>query len=117
MTKQPEPHSLGEYLRQQRERAGLSQRRLAGMTAIHHSYLARLENGELLNPQAEYLQRIANVLGVDVADFFAFLGVRPEVPEMRAYFRRKLGVNADEADVLAQLIEDYQAKQKKGEKE
>ena len=30
---------------------------------------------------------------------------------MRAYFRRKLGVDADEAEVLANLIADYRNSQ------
>lgn len=114
MNTDDEPRTLGEYVRQAREAAGHSQRQLAKLAGVQHTYLARIENGTLASPQPEYLQRIADALGIDVTSLFVFLGVRPKLPEMRSYFRRKLGVNADEAEVLAQLIEDYQTKQDKG---
>lgn len=114
MIKRSEPQSLGEYLKEARERAGLSQRELGKQADVHHSYIARIESGELATPIPEYLQRLADVLEIDVTELLAFLGVKPEMPEPRVYFRRKFGVDADQADILAQLIEDYQAKQEKG---
>lgn len=107
------PTGLGGYVRRERQRAGLSQRQLASQVGMHHSRLARLENGEIgdrLTP--EFLQGIADVLHVDVSKLLKFVGVipRPELPSVRVYFRRKLGVDADEAEVLANLIADYQQK-------
>jgi transcriptional regulator with XRE-family HTH domain len=106
--------SLGEYLRAARERAGYSIRELANRVSVHFSYLARLESGETARPAPDLLQRLAAVLDVDAAELLAYIGVKPELPEPRAYFRRKLGVNAEEADVLARLIEDYQANRRTG---
>jgi transcriptional regulator with XRE-family HTH domain len=120
-TKNAQPENLGDYIRQQREVLGISQRQLATRAKIHHSKIARLENGYTGGrPNPEHLQRIANALGVDVTKLLRYLGVtpRPELPSVRTYFRRKLGVNADQADVLAGLVADYQRNyqepQKKG---
>ena len=85
------PSTLGEYLRASRERAGLSQRKLAGRVGIHNSYLARLENGETANPAADLLQRIADVLEISSTDLLAFIGVKPPegLPELAPYLRAK----------------------------
>jgi transcriptional regulator with XRE-family HTH domain len=77
------PSTLGEYLRAERERAGISQRQLAGRVGIHNSYLARLENGETANPAADLLQRIAEVLEISSADLLAFIGVKPNTTDLR----------------------------------
>lgn len=108
--------TFGDYLRSVRERAGLSLRELAAAVGVSAPYLMRLETGARSKPSPDVLQRLADALGVDAADLFAFFGVRPAatLPSTRTYFRRKLGVNANEADVLAKLIEDYQATKKGG---
>jgi transcriptional regulator with XRE-family HTH domain len=114
--RQEQSTTLGEFIQVRRLAAGLSQRQLAGQAEMHHSVLSRLESGEVAQVAPDILQRLADVLGLDVTDLLRFLGVEPGLPEPRAYFRRKLGVNAKEADVLAQLIEEHQAKTKKGGK-
>jgi transcriptional regulator with XRE-family HTH domain len=106
-----QPESLGGYIRRQRESLCVSQRQLATQAKIHHSKIARLESGAIggpLNP--EHLQRIADALGVDVSKLLKYVGVtpKPELPSVRVYFRRKLGVDAVEAEVLANLVADYQ---------
>jgi transcriptional regulator with XRE-family HTH domain len=108
---------LGEYLRLVREEAGLSVRELGRLTQANHAYLGRLEKGERGEPSADLLQRIADVLKIDASELLSYIGVKPVLPEPRAYFRRKLGVNAEEADVLAHLIEEYQEKRKEGNRE
>src|SRR6266849_639576 len=99
--------TLGAYLRQARESAGLSLRDLENLTGVGRMALSRLENDAVQEPQATDLVKLARALDVDEAALLAYIGVQPTLPEPRMYFRRKLGVNADEADVLAQLIEDY----------
>jgi len=106
--------SLGDYLREARERAGYSIRELAKLVHLHHSYIARLESGETAHPAPDLLNRLAKALKVDAAELWPYIGITHELPEPRAYFRRKLGVNADDAEVLARLVEDFQAKKKEG---
>ncbi len=89
------PSTLGEYLRAERERVGMSQRQLANRVGIHNSYLARLENGETANPAADLLQRIADVLEVSSTDLLAFIGVKPPegLPDLAPYLRAKYRMN------------------------
>lgn len=109
-------HDLGTTIRVIREATGLSLRECAGLADVHYSYLSRLEKGENTHPAPDILQRLADVLNIDASILLSFIGIRPPdtLPPPRVYFRRKLGVNTDEADVLAKLIEDYQAKREEG---
>jgi transcriptional regulator with XRE-family HTH domain len=105
--------SLAAYLRDKREAAGLSQRQLAAMAHVDHSYLAKLESGKIsTRPNPEHLQRLCDALGVDLAEAMALLGIRSSLPEPRVYFRRAYGASADEAEIMAQLIDEYRVKKK-----
>ncbi len=101
------PSTLAEYLRTAREQAGISQRQLASRVGIHHSYLARLESGETANPAAELLQKIADVLEINSADLFAFIGVKPPegLPELAPYLRAKYHLNEAAVHELAEHME------------
>jgi transcriptional regulator with XRE-family HTH domain len=106
-----QPDTLGSFINRERTRLGLSQRQLAAEAKVHHSKIARLESGETNGTlQPAHLQQIANALGVDVTRLLKYRGVtpRPELPSVRTYFRRKLGVNADEAEILANLVAEHQ---------
>jgi transcriptional regulator with XRE-family HTH domain len=86
-----EKPTLAEYLKEARERAGISQRQLANRVGIHHSYLARLESGEHDSPSAELLQNIADILEIGSTDLLGFIGVKPPqgLPELAPYLRAK----------------------------
>jgi transcriptional regulator with XRE-family HTH domain len=115
--RQNKHHTLGTFIAAKRVRMGLSQRQLAAQAGIHHSLIARMERGEIVAGRSpEHMQAIADALEVDVSELLRLVGIKPSLPEPRVYFRRKYGVNAKEADILAGLIEDYQAKQTKGTK-
>lgn len=104
--------ALGSYVRFHREQAGISQEQLAAAIGVNHSYIARIESGKRAKPAADILQRIADTLHIDASELLAFLGVRPSLPEPRVYFRRKYGMGADEADVIARLVEDFESKRR-----
>lgn len=106
----PEPQTLGECLRIERERAGFSQGKLAEAVEVDKSYITLIESGKRAKPAADVLQRIADVLNIDSAKLLAYLGVKQRLPEPRVYFRRKFGINADQADILAQLVEHQMKK-------
>lgn len=101
--------SFGDHVRAEREKAGLSIRALAGKAGISFAYLSTLEKGQYRG-SAELAAKLATALDIDPQPLLTYFDVHASLPEPRAYFRRKLGVDANEADVLAQLIEDYQAK-------
>ena len=107
------PETLGAYIRAAREQANISQGQLATAIKVNPSYIARIESGERAKPAADVLQRIADALGIDSGELLAFLGVRVNLPEPQAYFRRKYGMSADDADVITRLIEDFAAKRTK----
>src|SRR5262245_42653541 len=100
MARQDKDHgTLGDTIRQAREELGLSIRELARVAGVNFAYLSRLETNER-GASADVLQRLADVLKLEASDLLRFIGVRPELPEPRMYFRRKLGVDDAEADIL-----------------
>ena len=58
---------LGQFIREQRNGARLSLRRLSDMAGISNPYLSQIERG-LRKPSAEILQQIARALRVPLAD-------------------------------------------------
>jgi transcriptional regulator with XRE-family HTH domain len=98
--------SLGSILHQARREAGLSVRDLATQVSVHFTFIGQLESGKK-NPSPELLQRLADVLNLDINDLLQYIGLRPtgDLPSPRMYFRRKFGISEEQADVLARLIE------------
>jgi transcriptional regulator with XRE-family HTH domain len=62
---------LGEKIKRQRERAGLSQRQAAVKAGIDQGGLSKLESGRKTNLTLAMLRRIARVLGCSVADLLS----------------------------------------------
>ncbi len=82
---------LGTLLRQRRLDAELSLSQLAEMTGLHKSYLARIELGEVRQPSADNLQRIAAALELPEATVFGLLDerARDQLPPLQLYLRAK----------------------------
>lgn len=57
-----------------RELKGYSQRKLAKITKISNSELSRIESGERLKPDADYLLRIANALDLSLRELLKYAG-------------------------------------------
>jgi transcriptional regulator with XRE-family HTH domain len=58
---------VGRRIRELREQRGISQEVLAERASLHRTYIGGVERG-LRNPSLKSLQRIANGLGVDIAE-------------------------------------------------
>jgi len=103
------PPSLGQILRAARLEASLSVRQVARIAGLTHGYLTKLENDQIDNPAAGYLQRLADVLELDASDLLTFIGVdvASTLPPARIYFRRKFGLSDAEAERLTRVIADY----------
>jgi transcriptional regulator with XRE-family HTH domain len=69
------PETLGEYVRQKREAAGLSQRGLAQEAGVSFSNISRLESGFHTTPTPGLLKNIADVLDIDLAELLSYLGI------------------------------------------
>lgn len=61
-------HPVGQRLKRERTRAGLSLAELADATGVSKTYLVRLESDPGANPSLDVLRRIAEALDLTVAD-------------------------------------------------
>ena len=61
---------VGERIRGERQRIGVSQMDLAGLAGINVAHFGRIERGET-NPSLEILVRVASVLGVEAASLIS----------------------------------------------
>lgn len=65
---------LGSFIRQQRERANLSLRRLADRAGISNPYLSQIERG-LRRPSARILKSLARALSIQAESLYARAGL------------------------------------------
>lgn len=73
MTTEPRWLSLGAFIRDQRETAELSLRKLAEITGVSNPYLSQIERG-LRKPSAEILQQIAKALEISAENLYVRAG-------------------------------------------
>jgi transcriptional regulator with XRE-family HTH domain len=71
---------LGEFIRDQRNTARLSLRRLSDMAGISNPYLSQIERG-LRKPSAEILQQIARALRISAETLYVRAGILDESAE------------------------------------
>jgi transcriptional regulator with XRE-family HTH domain len=81
-TKEPRAHhsaldELGGYIRDQRESAALSLRKLAKLAGVSNPYLSQIERG-LRKPSAEILQAIAKALEISSETLYVKAGILEE---------------------------------------
>ena len=67
-------HSLGEYIREQRESAEVSLRQLAKNAGVSNPYLSQVERG-LKKPSAEILGQIASALRISAETLYVRAGL------------------------------------------
>lgn len=65
---------VGEFIRNQREVASMSMRRLAEAANVSNPYLSQIERG-LRRPSAEILQQIARALKISVETLYVRAGI------------------------------------------
>ena len=61
--------TLAETIKKLRSERGLSSGQLAKLAGVSRGYVWQLENGSKTRPTLDVLQRLANALGVEVAEF------------------------------------------------
>ncbi|HVF32249.1 MAG TPA: helix-turn-helix transcriptional regulator [Acidimicrobiales bacterium] len=67
-------HDLGTFIREQRNSARLSLRRLSDLAGISNPYLSQIERG-LRKPSAEILQQIAKALRISAETLYVQAGI------------------------------------------
>jgi len=82
---------LGQRLRARREELGLSLRQLEKLTDVDDGTLVRIEQGAFAAPAPDKLARIAEALGISLADVFALAeyAVPGDLPSFQPYLRSK----------------------------
>lgn len=82
---------LGEWLRQQRQEAGLFTTELARRAGTTDGTITRIEQGAIAAPDPRKLSRIAEALGLSLADVYAMAdyAVPSDLPSFQPYLRRK----------------------------
>jgi transcriptional regulator with XRE-family HTH domain len=78
---------LGDRIRTLRDKRELTQGQLAQNSSVSQGYLSQLENGEVKNPSAAVLLRVAQAMNVDPDDLFEAAGY-PTVRTLRATYER-----------------------------
>ncbi len=68
------PNDIGEFIREQRQNAELSLRRLADLAGVSNPYLSQIERG-LRKPSAEILQQLAKALEVSAETMYVQAGI------------------------------------------
>lgn len=76
---------VGAFIRQQRESAKMSIRRLAEAAGVSNPYLSQIERG-LRRPSAEILQQVADALRISVETLYVRAGL------LRSDDERSIGV-------------------------
>ena len=89
--------TLGGYLRHYRHKHTLSIRALATRSGVHHSTLARLENGQIQAPSPELLARLATALDTPLADLYILVDYTTpgDLPEFPEYLRCRYHLSPD----------------------
>jgi len=99
---------LGDRIRQLREESGFTQGQLAHGSAVSQGYLSQLENGEVKNPSAAVLLRVAEAMQIDADDLFEAAGYPTVRTLRRLYQGYESTVDQDLLHYLAGLSREKQ---------
>lgn len=82
---------LGRQLRARREELGLSVRDVERLADVDNGTIVRIEQGAFAAPRPDKLSRMADALGLNLADVFALAdySVPSELPSFAPYLRTK----------------------------
>lgn len=100
--------NLGDRIRQLRDKQGLTQGQLAIRSSVSQGYLSQLENGEVKNPSAAVLLRVAQAMRIDPDELFEAAGYSTGRTLRRIYEDYESTVDVDLYRYLAGLPRDRQ---------
>ena len=105
---------LGDFIRNQREVASMSVRRLAHLAGVSNPYLSQIERG-LRRPSAEILQQLATALKISVETLYVRAGLLADThddaaPNVREAIARDMSLNPDQKHALLNVYESFVAK-------
>ncbi len=87
--------TLGQYLEQARQEAGLSLRQLGASAGVHPSSVNRLLKDEVEEPLPDHLMGLAQALDLSASDLFLLAGlpIPKELPSVDAMLRAEYGLS------------------------
>ncbi|MBQ9111682.1 MAG: helix-turn-helix transcriptional regulator [Oscillospiraceae bacterium] len=99
--------AIGVYIKQKRELAGYSLKKLASLCGISSSELHKIENGSRQNPNWTNLCKIANSLEIHPFEFLLEAGCITETDITPAHRIKRLDKLSDNEIELVQLYIDF----------
>ena len=108
--------SIGEYIREQRQRAKISVRQLADAAGVSNPYLSQIERG-LRKPSAEILQQIAKGLRISAEALYVQAGIledREADTDVQAAIRSDLVLSERQKQVLLDIYESFRKENEGG---
>lgn len=103
---------VGEFIRNQREVASMSVRRLAEAANVSNPYLSQIERG-LRRPSAEILQQIAKALKISVETLYIRAGILPDESTASVGVREAIGsdrlLSSEQKQALLNVYESFVA--------
>ena len=81
-------NNLYDMIKEGRLNLGISQRELAEITGIHHSVIARIEKGEIIQPTINVLIKMAKTLNLDLATMLVYYGYTYEELEEVGIYKK-----------------------------
>jgi transcriptional regulator with XRE-family HTH domain len=93
MKPQRDMQGLGQLIRQTREDAGLSARKLEELSGLDHSFISKVEKAKYQRLSTETLTTFAETLDIPPEDLFTLAGyqVPGALPSFGPYLRAKYG--------------------------
>ncbi|GAA3222916.1 helix-turn-helix transcriptional regulator [Actinocorallia longicatena] len=101
--------SIGEYIRDQRQRAKISLRQLAEQAGVSNPYLSQVERG-LRKPSAEILQQIAKGLRISAEVLYVQAGILTErdvETDVQEAVRADLALTERQKQVLLDIYDSF----------
>jgi len=104
-------HSLGAFIRAQRQLANLSLRQMAELAHVSNPYLSQLERG-LHEPSVRVLQSIAKALNVSAETLLTHAGIdddnaEAELPDTESAIRADDRLSDDQKQALLSVYRSY----------
>ncbi len=104
---------VGAFIRNQREVASMSVRRLAEAAGVSNPYLSQIERG-LRRPSAEILQQIAKALKISVETLYVRAGILTDESPAEIGVRQAIGsdphLSPEQKQALLNVYESFVAK-------
>ena len=79
--------SVGEIIKSEREKVGLSKRELSRLARISDTELTRIEEGIRKNPSPRTLRKISNYIDVNYNDLMYMIGLGIEVSPLNPFIK------------------------------